>query len=77
MSIIKCYKCNGIGLVETQLILCKNCDGKKCYLCRGTGYLQYAWSECDRCIGVGSDGKETEMFDRVQILKKKLKSEKK
>ena len=71
MSTKKCYICDGYGLIKTKIIYCDNCNGSKCYKCRGTGFSQYGWSECPRCIGVGSEGKETELYDRVHALKKK------
>lgn len=64
----QCYKCNGLGLVETDFIKCGNCDGRKCFICRGTGILQYAWSECPRCLGNGIDCNETVIYDRVKLI---------
>jgi hypothetical protein len=66
----RCYKCNGIGLIETKFILCNNCDGKKCFICRGTGILQNAWSECPRCLGNGVNDNDCFIYDKFINLRK-------
>lgn len=67
----RCFKCDGKGLIETDFILCKNCNGQKCFKCHGTGILQYAWSECPRCLGNGIECIETKNYDKVKIIKEK------
>ena len=73
---VRCYKCNGIGLIETDFILCNNCKGSKCFACKGTGILQYAWSECPRCIGLGIDDKYTKLYDKLNKQSLKIKKSK-
>ena len=68
MSTKKCYICDGYGLIKTKIIYCDNCNGSKCYKCRGTG-LQYGWSDVQD-VELGSEGKETEFYDRVHVFKK-------
>ena len=51
---IKCSKCNGIGLVKTEIKLCSKCKivGNGCYTCK-SGLIQLPWSECTKCLGEG------------------------
>tara|TARA_Y100000589_G_C27057889_1_gene590086 strand:+ start:707 stop:889 length:183 start_codon:yes stop_codon:yes gene_type:complete len=50
----KCEKCNGSGLMKTDVIICPYCNGKRCYKCLNeSGLKQYPYSECNICYGSG------------------------
>ena len=65
----RCFKCDGLGLIKTEFIKCKNCNGEKCFKCNGSGISQYSWSECPRCLGNGINCFETYAYDKVKLIK--------
>lgn len=50
---ITCFKCNGTGLIKTEVKICEFCDGYKCIQCGSTGLEVKPYSECPKCDGSG------------------------
>lgn len=48
-----CFECEGSGLIENNLKVCKICKGKKCFMCKESGYEQLPMITCKKCIGTG------------------------